>query len=500
MVLGFTWRNAHATYVFLNRRFRKSSVFIWFSVNRSAPRMNDRPTYGLLYHEDTAMSIVHGITVLAFAWTVSSAAAALPQTPAVEIRATGEYALIGTPADSAKQLALADARRKALQDAVAQLRDLPEVQTLPLKPTQLEAYAAALLDPEEQSGRSITAGPTYRAEVLLRFDPNEVAVRMRLLRKDQDATFALLELWTQMQDLQRKLAEMAKGSGNAGEQQRILTALRMKHLAAQVQVAIAKTEEGSTSARVSSAAGRTLARKVAESAIAEQDSPDAHYAMGDVLAESGQAEADEAEYRKALLLDPNSSSGHTRLAYVLRLQSKFPEAATELHEALRINPNSVAAHTDLGSVLGSQNNAAEAISEYQAALRLDPDFIEAHNNLAVALARQRRIPAAVAEFREIVRIDPDSALGYFNMASALADMEKDAESAEALREAVRINPNHYNAHYNLGELFRLETKYDEAVKQFKEYLRLAVHLAPDTPQTQRNIRRAKEFIQAHDNP
>jgi hypothetical protein len=51
-------------------------------------------------------------------------------------------------------------------------------------------------------------------------------------------------------------------------------------------------------------------------------------------------------------------------------------------------------------------------------------------------------------------------------------------------------------------LFRLETKYDEAVKQFKEYLRLAesLHLAPDTPQTQRNIKRAKEFIQAHDNP
>jgi hypothetical protein len=40
-------------------------------------------------------------------------------------------------------------------------------------------------------------------------------------------------------------------------------------------------------------------------------------------------------------------------------------------------------------------------------------------------------------------------------------------------------------------LFRLEAKYDESVKQFREYLRLA----PDTPQNRRNIERAKSFIQ-----
>src|SRR6185369_17594358 len=105
------------------------------------------------------------------------------------------------------------------------------------------------------------------------------------------------------------------------------------------------------------------------------------------------------------------------------------------------------------------------------------------------------IPDAVKEFREIVRVDPDSAMGYFNLASALANMDEDQESAAALREVVRINPNHYNAHYNLGELFRLEGKFDDSVKQFNEYLRLA----PDTPQNQGNIRRAKDFVQSHEN-
>ena len=52
-------------------------------------------------------------------------------------------------------------------------------------------------------------------------------------------------------------------------------------------------------------------------------------------------------------------------------------------------------------------------------------------------------------------------------------------------------PNHYNARYNLGELFRLESKFDESAKQFREYLRLA----PDTPQNQRNIQRANGLHQ-----
>jgi TolA-binding protein len=72
-------------------------------------------------------------------------------------------------------------------------------------------------------------------------------------------------------------------------------------------------------------------------------------------------------------------------------------------------------------------------------------------------------------------------------------MDRDVEAAAALREVIRIYPDHYNAHYNLGEMFRLEGKFDESAKQFREYVRLA----PDTPQNQRNLRRARQFIQQY---
>jgi len=432
-------------------------------------------------------------------WTCFlSAVSALAQPP-VAVRVTGEHRVARyDTAETAKQAALIDATQKAVQEAATHLRDLPEVKALLLKPTQLDAFLAAILSTQEQASRTAANGTVHQVDVVVQLDTPDVVRRLSALRKDQDVANQLVELWQQTQELHRQILETpSTDTGRSQQDQQLaLTRLEAKHLFGQVSVALARTQEGSTSARVSTAEGRSRARQLAETALAKApDIPDAHYAMGDVLAITDEWEAAEAEYRKALQESSDSSSGHIRLAGALRQKGKNPEAIAELREAIRLQPNSALAHTDLGVLLAAERNNADAMAEFQEALRLDRDFIDAHNNLAINLARQRRIPEAVVEFREIVRIDPDSAIGYFNLASALADMDKDQESAAALREVIRINPNHYNAHFNLGDLFRLEEKFDDAVTQFGEYVRLA----PDTPQNQRNIQRAKDFIQTHQN-
>ena len=54
--------------------------------------------------------------------------------------------------------------------------------------------------------------------------------------------------------------------------------------------------------------------------------PETHLAMGDALLESDQPHAlAEAEYRSALGLK-DSSAGHIRLAEILRLDGKIPDA------------------------------------------------------------------------------------------------------------------------------------------------------------------------------
>jgi tetratricopeptide (TPR) repeat protein len=384
------------------------------------------------------------------------------------------YAQSAATPDTAKTLALVEAQFKTWQTTVMQLLGREDVKALRLKPVEVEAYTAVILDTGEP-----------------RVNLADVARRIAMLHKDQDATYDIVDTWTGMQQLHQRLARSA-----APERARLLTALQAKHLAAQASAALARTEESAVGGRAPTAEGRERAKHLADAALTlAPDSPDAHEVMGDLFIDASEPEAAEDEFRKALLED-NSATLRTKLGEALRLQGDFDEAIAELRKAITLEPRSARAYSGLGLALRAQRNLPESTAAYQEAIRLEPDLIDAHNGLAVVLANQGKLNEAVAEFREIIRVDPDSAIGYYNLAYALADLDQDVESAAALREVVRINPNHYNARFNLGELFRLEGKYDESAKQFREYLRLA----PDAPQNRRNIERAKGYIEKFGDP
>jgi tetratricopeptide (TPR) repeat protein len=427
------------------------------------------------------------------------ALAASAQSLGPDIRVTGEYAATSddTP-DTAKQMALVAAERKAIGEAAAKFGNLPEVKALQLNAVQVDAYSIGALEPvSEAIGNSVQSNRTiYRIDAVIKVDEASVR-RFTVLQKDRDATAELIRIRKEIESLHRQLETQPASATFVVERQKTLTLLHIKMLTARVAAALAKTEEGPSSRRISTKEGRERARAFADQAIAlDSDSPDAHYALGDVLMELDKYDLADAEYRKALLVTKDSWRGHAKLANALRLEGKLPDAVAEFHEAFRIDPSVAQVHADLGLTLNTQKLATEAIAEYREAIRLDADSIDGHNGLAIVLASQRRIPAAVEEFKEIIRIDPELVVGHYNAAVALADMERDAESAAELREVVRINPNHYNAHYNLGELLRLEGKYDDAARQFREYLRLA----PDTPAAQRNRQRAAQLVRDYEGP
>jgi tetratricopeptide (TPR) repeat protein len=319
-------------------------------------------------------------------------------------------------------------------------------------------------------------------------DAADAVRRIHSLRMDQDVAHELARTWTELQRLHR---ELSKPNLTTTERLEIARDVDVARTVSQAYAANARTEPVTVGGRAPTAAGRARARELAEAALARApDSPIAHYLMGDLWLEADEPQQAEAEFRKALAGDP-SAAGRIKLGAALRYQGRFPDALVELQEALRLDPGSARAHAGMGMLRRAERNLPAAIAAYREALRLDPDLIDAHNELAVSLANSGRLEEAAMEFRAITRIDPDSTIGFYNLAYALADLDRDVESAAALREVIRINPDHYNARFNLGELFRLEGKYDDSAAQFREYLRLA----PDVPENQRNIRRARGYVQ-----
>jgi Tfp pilus assembly protein PilF len=418
---------------------------------------------------------------LALLLALMCGAQAAARAQAIQIRATGEHrAAAGQSADWSRQLALVDAHRKVWREAVKRLETRADVKALRLKPGQLEAYAAVLVEIEEQPALPRKgASPVQQSLVRAAISPHDVVARMAALRKDQDATFELMIAAVDMQRAQdgREFA--------------------VRLLAARSTAALAQTEPDTIGGRSPSAEGRRQARRFADAALAiDPAAPDANFVLGDWFIDARQPDAAETSYRKGLDAR-NSTEGRRRLSEALRLQGRQAEAETELRGVIRDDPSSARAHTDLALVLRGLKRIPEAIAEYREALRLDPELLDARNNLSIVLASQGELKEAEAGFREMVRLDPDSAQAYFNLATTLANLDRDVESAAALREVIRINPDHYNARYNLGELLRLEGKFDDAARQFAEYVRLA---PADTPANRRNIERAKSFVAKFSEP
>jgi tetratricopeptide (TPR) repeat protein len=78
-----------------------------------------------------------------------------------------------------------------------------------------------------------------------------------------------------------------------------------------------------------------------------------------------------AEYRIALLLDPDYVPAHVGLGVVLAKFHKADPAIEEFRAALRLDPQSAEAHLGLGKSLEKKGNLKDALHEYGSALSLE---------------------------------------------------------------------------------------------------------------------------------
>src|SRR5688572_19171457 len=118
----------------------------------------DSPSYKILLMK-TAASIL----ALIVATTVQASAQ-----PA-EVRATGEHRpTVGDTADSARRLALVDARGNTLRAVVTRLQTRADVKNLRLTPSQLEAFAAVIVEVEAEPGPAAPAGGRTPVQVRAR--------------------------------------------------------------------------------------------------------------------------------------------------------------------------------------------------------------------------------------------------------------------------------------------------------------------------------------------
>jgi len=112
----------------------------------------------------------------------------------------------------------------------------------------------------------------------------------------------------------------------------------------------------------------------------------------------------EAEYRRAIELNPDYSTAHHWYGEFLVLTGRPEKGFRELGRALEADPLSLIINTDIGKMLFFTRQHDRAIEQLQKTLEMDPDFAVAHLFMAMAYEQKGVHETAIAELQELASI------------------------------------------------------------------------------------------------
>jgi serine/threonine protein kinase/tetratricopeptide (TPR) repeat protein len=162
---------------------------------------------------------------------------------------------------------------------------------------------------------------------------------------------------------------------------------------------------------ISSHEGTLLADAASRKAIELDDSlSEAHAARGYTLAITHQWSQAEAEYRRAIELNPNSATAHYFYAGTYLLpQKRIDQSLSEFKTALSLDPLSGIMRTNYAVVLMAAGRNAESLAQFEDILSRDRNFVPAYYKRSQLYAGTGRFPEAVADIRSLAQIaNPNS--------------------------------------------------------------------------------------------
>lgn len=156
-----------------------------------------------------------------------------------------------------------------------------------------------------------------------------------------------------------------------------------------------------------------------------------HICLGRALESQGDMKAAEAEFRKALELDPADPDGHQGLGWIQETQKNYDAALEEYRRAEKIAPGSAGAREDIGRILLAKKDYGAALEELKQAEALSETSSEIHDLLGQALLANGEFDLAAGEFKDAIALEPTEARLMLELGGAL---EKKGDWVGALEQ------------------------------------------------------------------
>lgn len=180
-------------------------------------------------------------------------------------------------------------------------------------------------------------------------------------------------------------------------------------------------------------------------------------------------------YEKSLALAPNVADPHYEMGLVYDSRNDYPNAEAQFRRAVEIEPKHANALDMLGQCLIKEGRVEEGIKAYHAALAANPRHNRAHFNLAMALRDQGHLDEAAIEFSKAAEINPRDPRTWRELANCRIKQKKFEEAIAPLEQFLKLRPDNADAHWDLGAALTM-ARHPEA--EAREHLKKAIALNP----------------------
>jgi tetratricopeptide (TPR) repeat protein len=179
----------------------------------------------------------------------------------------------------------------------------------------------------------------------------------------------------------------------------------------------------------------------------------AHVALGDVnLFYERDWPVAEANFKRAIELDPKEPRAHQAYAVGLTLLGRFDEAMHHIQQARELDPISLEATSTAALILYFARRYDEAIAQARKALELDPNYPPAHRFLGRASLEKGLNDDAIAAFQKgIVAGGP--ALLRADLGHAYARSGRRGQAMKILNELLDSSKEHDGGKFDVALLY-----------------------------------------------
>jgi tetratricopeptide (TPR) repeat protein len=216
--------------------------------------------------------------------------------------------------------------------------------------------------------------------------------------------------------------------------------------------------------QMSSGTVKVLQRKIKS----KPNDYDAHYQLGDILAEDEMYEEAEGEFRHAIDLNPQDIKAYRSLFWLLDETNRLADAEEIIKRVIVLFPQDGIAYTYLGINLEKQGKTIEAEDAFKKALSLAPNSSYTHIYYGRFLGEQKRLDEAQNEFQFAIKIDPTEITGHLNLARVYKSSTRNQDAEDIYRKLISHYPHDERAYSEFWELLKNNNRISDAELFFKQ--------------------------------